>query len=568
MEFSLRPAWRDLAAAVLLAAVLTAVWAWRDWASLSALRLPDADDAMRLQQIRDWLGGQAFGDLTQYRLGPAGTVMHWSRLDDLVPGAIIRLLEGGVGRHAAEVTAVILWPGLLLAAAIWLTARIARVLGGTDSVLPAMIVAAIAYPASTLFAPGRIDHHNLQMVLVLASALALVSPASLRAGSIAGAAAALSLTIGMETAPVLAVAAALLVVRWIVAGAGEARRLTGYGIGLIVATILAAMLFASNGWGLAACDGFTRIAAQGAVVAGLLPLMLGMTPLRQWRARLFAAGIGGAGVLAIVVIALPQCLNPYGGVDPALRSLWLARVGEAMPLAHANMAVAFGYAGLLVVGLMAIGWCAWRSRDGRWIAMLAVQMASLAVACLQLRGAYAGALLAAPALGVVIVAARRHGVLAVAGAWVVSAGMLYPIAAQALLRPTPAPATGLAGDCTSPALLAALARQPAGVVMAPIDTGGPAIAATGHRLIAGAYHRDNAGNLAMYRFYLGDPARARGIAGTLGVTLVVRCDGLAGRPPAASMAARLAAGDAPRWLERVAETPDGAAVYRVAMPVR
>lgn len=563
MDSSLRPAWRDGAVALLLAAVMNAIWAWRDWPSLSALRLPDADDAMRLQQIRDWLGGQAFGDLTQYRLGPAGVVMHWSRLDDLVPAAIIGVAEGMAGRHGAEVAAVILWPGMLLAAALWLTARIARTLGGNEAVLPAMIVAAIAYPASTLFAPGRIDHHNLQMVLVLASVLALVSRAGLRAGAVAGVAAALSLTIGMETAPVLAVVAMVLVARWIVPGAGEARRLIGYGAGMIAATIVAAGLFASNGWGLAACDGFTRIVAQGAVAAGVLPLALGMMPLAGWRGRVAAAGIGAAMLLAIVAVALPQCLNPYGGVDPALRALWLARVGEAMPLPRANAAVALGYAGLLVVGLVASGWCAWRTRDARWIAVLAVQAASLAVAMMQLRGAYAGALLAAPALGVAIVVARRHGVPAVAAAWIASAGMLYPIAAQALFGPVPVPVTGLAGDCTSPALLAALARQPAGVVMAPIDTGGPAIAATGHRLIAGAYHRDNAGNLAMYRFYLGDPARAQGIAGALGVTLVARCDGLAGRPPAGSMAALLAAGKAPPWLERVMVTPDGAALYRV-----
>ena len=86
MERTDRSAWIDALVATLLAAALTAAWAARDWGNLAALRLPDADDMMRLQQIRDWLGGQAFADLTQYRLGADGVAMHWSRLADLVPG--------------------------------------------------------------------------------------------------------------------------------------------------------------------------------------------------------------------------------------------------------------------------------------------------------------------------------------------------------------------------------------------------------------------------------------------------------------------------------------------------
>ena len=167
MERAERAIWVDMLIALALACVLTAVWTWRDWANLAALRLPDADDVMRLQQIRDWLGGQAFGDLTQHRLGASGVPMHWSRLADLVPGAIIWCLQGVIGRHGAELIAVIAWPAMLLAAAIALTGRIARIVGGDEVAAPAMVVAAIAYPASTLFVPGRIDHHGLQLVLLL-----------------------------------------------------------------------------------------------------------------------------------------------------------------------------------------------------------------------------------------------------------------------------------------------------------------------------------------------------------------------------------------------------------------
>ncbi|MBW7946896.1 MAG: hypothetical protein H3C60_10760, partial [Sphingomonadaceae bacterium] len=53
-------------------------------AEIAALDLPDTDDAQRLMQVRDWLGGQAWGDVDQHRMNPpAGADMHWSRLVDL-----------------------------------------------------------------------------------------------------------------------------------------------------------------------------------------------------------------------------------------------------------------------------------------------------------------------------------------------------------------------------------------------------------------------------------------------------------------------------------------------------
>ena len=41
------------------------------------------DDAMRLVQVRDWIGGQGWFDLFQHRLDPPGASMHWSRVVDV-----------------------------------------------------------------------------------------------------------------------------------------------------------------------------------------------------------------------------------------------------------------------------------------------------------------------------------------------------------------------------------------------------------------------------------------------------------------------------------------------------
>lgn len=544
--------------AAALALLLAAVWAWRDWAALAVLRLPDTDDVMRLQQIRDWLGGQGFGDLAQHRLGAAGLEMHWSRLPDLVPGAIIALLTPVTGAHAAELVAVILWPLLLFAVALMLVAAIARKLMVSAPV--AVVVAALAYPASALFLPGRIDHHGLQLVLLLVLVRAVIGPGGWRSGVAAGVASVASLVVGMETAPFLALGGGVLVLRWVADGAGERLRLLGYGAALIVGLALAALLFRTSGWSVATCDAFAAPLWRAAQMAAVAPLVLALVARRMAspRARLITALVV-VDVAVVAALALsPACLSPYGGVDPLLERLWLARVAEAQPLFAAPLDHAIGYVGLALAGLGATAWQWRRTCETGWAVLGAVQLAALALALVQLRGIYAGTLLAAPGLAALIAYARERGPLALAAAWVASAGFVYP-ALSSLVAPPPPAAT-----CDGGVVLAQLGAQPAGTVAAPIDLGAYVLAETRHRLLAAPYHRNAQGNLAVYRLIDLPVGAARVEAQRLRVELIADCGGAwdeLGAPPAGSLRAALRAGMPPEWLAPVAP---GASVYRVS----
>lgn len=549
--------WRDNAMAAGLAVLLVIVWAWRDWVALSLLRLPDTDDVMRLQQVRDWLAGQGWGDLAQHRLGAAGLEMHWSRLPDLVPGAIIALFTPLLGAQAAELVAVILWPTLLFAAALMLVASVARRVGVSAPV--AVVVAALAYPANALFLPGRIDHHGLQLVLVLVLVRSLIGSGGWRSGVAAGVASVASLVVGMETAPFLAIGGGMLVLRW-VAVEDERSRLLGYGASLTLGLGLAAILFRTSGWSAAACDAFAEPLWCAAQAAAFAPLALALVSQRlgSVRVRLVAALLGG-GVTGLAVVALSSdCLSPYGGVDPLLERLWLARVAEAQPLFAAPLDHAIGYVGLALAGLAATAWQWRRTRETGWAVLGAVQLAALALALVQLRGIYAGTLLASPGLATLIASARERGPLALAAAWVASAGFTYP-ALGSLVAP-PAPAATCAGE----AVLAQLGAQPAGTVAAPIDLGAYALAETRHRVLAAPYHRNAQGNLAVYRLIDLPVAEARAQVQRLRVDLIADCGGAwdeLGAPPAGSLRAALRAGTPPDWLTPVAP---GASVYRVA----
>lgn len=552
----------DLLIACLIAGVMTLAWAWRDWANLSVLHLPDTDDVMRLQQIRDWLGGQAFVDLTQHRLGPEpGLAMHWSRLADLAPAALITWLTPALGRHGAEVAAVIIWPALLFAAALALVASLARRVDPHGQARTAIIVAAIGYPATTLFLPGRIDHHGLQIVLLLVLARALVARPSLGAGIVAALASAASLIIGLETAPLLVIGAAALAIGWCRDPAANERALLGYGLALGLALGFGALVFGGSGWLYPACDGFTAIAwrvgmagAASMIALALIGPGLGTVP-----ARLAAIAGIGALVLLIDYPALRVCASPYSSVDPLLARVWLGNVGEAQPLFAADPATAIGYSGLMIAGIVAslLRW--WRTARRGWLILLALQIGALLLTLVQLRGAYAGAILAAPGLAMLIAAARRAGAGWLAAAWIASAGMLYPIAAQAVNRQPAAPQGAATTGCATPAAIEALAALRSGLVIAPIDFGAYAIAGTPHRLLAAPYHRNNAGNRAMIDFFAASPDTAHTLATRIGARYVVAC---AGAVPGA-FADRLTRRGPPGWLTPVTRITDGPTIYAI-----
>lgn len=514
------PVARTALLALSLASGMGALWSMARWRDLLARNLPDPDDLMRLQQVEDWLAGQSFGDLTQHRIGLHGVAMHWSRLPDLIPGAMLRLLRPLIGGPAAELAMLLLWPTLLFAAFLW----VAALLGARIGVRPVetMLVALLAYPLTPLFAPGRIDHHGLQMVLLLAGLLALGGRTTLAAGASAGLALVASIVVGMETVPLFVVAVGVLVLRWCRDRAEDAR-LAGLAIATGGAAVAAMLIFATDSWTLDACDGFLRqswIATMiGAAALGVLAVAGRF--VSPGRARFGCVAIAAMGALSAIAGFAPACRNPYGAIDPLLARLWLREVGEAGSILTADPRWSFSYVGLLVVAIMAGMIRERASHAPLRRLLLAVAVASLALAAVQLRGAYGGVAVAVVLLGDAVAAARRHGVTAMLAMRLAAAGIAYPLLAAtfpAAARPE-APRT-----CISPATLQALATLPPARILAPIDLG-PWLVRHGHHAIAAPYHRNAAGILATYRVAAADPPQRRRLLDALRVDYVAGCDG-------------------------------------------
>ncbi len=561
--------WPATLLALGLVLLLTTAWTMKEWAALRLLRLPDNDDMMRIAEIRDWIGGQRFNDLMQYRLGPpGGAPMHWSRLADAVPAAMILLLTPLVGTHAAEVSAVIAWPALLFFVTLLLAGRIAVRLHGPAARPVAVILAALAFPTISLFLPGRIDHHALQIALMLALVDGLVRRPSAATGAAMGLVAAASLAIGLESAPELVAVMAAMGWLWLTGDAAEDRRATGFGLALAGATALMLAFMHPDAWPREWCDGFTP-ASTGATLAlgaGWSVLGLAGRRLATPALRLAAGGAIGIAVAWSVSRTSMVCLaGPYDALTPFLKEVWMSNVSEARGLFvgqdTTGTIVAYGAVSLLGSALAVVQAVrgGWRVRPA--IAFAIVLAISAVAAILQIRVTYILAGLASIPFAIAIAATRGRPdrMAARLTLWVLGAGVTWlAISKQmdsALAQPILAARADI-GRCTTAEQFVAIARQPKGLVVAPIDLGSYLIGMTPHHVWAAGYHRNNAGNMAAYRFFLARPEQAATMARRAGVDYVALCPDVMRelalqRYRPGSLVDALQSGRVPDWLQPV-----------------
>lgn len=533
-----------------------------------ALELGDSDNFMRLAEVRDWLGGQSWWDVRQHRVDPPfGLYTHWSRLADLPLAAGTVVLRPLLGAESAERLALVVVPLLLLVAALLLQRAIATALAGPLAGLAALGLGALATPMLVQFVPGRIDHHGLQIVLVLSAITALVRWPGDRGGAGAALASAVSLNIGLETAPYLAVIAVFVTVAWAWRGgdrvdhdsAAAAARGYGTAVALAVPLLFAATMPAAD-WALPKGDAIGRGHVVVAIIGGLALAVMS----RLWLgrdARLIALAALGAVVAGLIVKLFPEIIAPpYAMVGPLLARLWMGHIlemrsgfadGAMAPLASLGLA--------WFIAVTAIAAVVAARRGGRaevLIALLAVT--ALGLGCWEMRALGLATAVAVPAAGAALAALWQRraagGSLGPFALGLLLIGQLPGTIVTGLAKPAPAFDRSL--PCNTPSALAPLASLPRGVVLAPIDMGGSLLALTPHDIVATPIHRDVHGNMLAYTVFRAPPSTKP----PPGIDYLAYCpadgetDILAADAPQGLLAA-LIAGHPPPWLERVGSGP-------------
>jgi hypothetical protein len=479
------------------------------WETIRHLRVPDTDDAMRLAEVRDLLRGQGWYDNVQYRfLAPMGVPSHWSRLVDAPIAGLILALTPVAGRALAEGLTAALWPVLLFGLYCRVLYRGVRERFGGRAALLAIIVATQTFGVTIQFQPGRVDHHNLQSLAILGLAVCMIRGGA-PWGLVGGGLAALSLAIGLEGLPSVAVAALYLAGDWCLRGRPALPMLAGFGLGLgVAAPLLFAAQTAPGLWATPRCDALSPPwlwLALGGLAFSACAAGLGAR-LGTVGARAALAALGGLVLLAGFGLAFPACLGgPFPGMPPLVREHWLLTVNEmtSVPklLARGQWEALVFYPATLLACLAATG-MAWRGPDRRpWTVAALFLWPGLLLGIVQFRGLYiasgfiplvAGAVidhaltrLAAPGSGI-----RRWGLAALSGG-LVSALWMVPVALAALLAPAsrtaPDPAGAIA--CQGEAAVRPLAALAPGTVLAPIFLGPSILLRTPHRIVAAPYHR-------------------------------------------------------------------------------
>ena len=552
----------------------------------------DNDSLMRLVQVRDLLAGQGWFDLMQYRMGPAGGIeMHWSRLADLPVALLILLFEAILGEGAlAERLALNVWPVALYGAALFLLIRLARALGGEWAVLPAAMTGALALHFVGIFVPGAIDHHNLQLVLVLATVLLLARSESRPwAPALAGLCAAAMLAIAMEAAPYVAAAGAVAAAGLLAGGSAGRNGAAGFGTAFAGT---AALVFLATvppaAWMAARCDAYSLPQVSVAITGGGgLAALAFAGPLNRTMAGR-AAGLAALALAlaALVLWAFPQCLDdPYAAVDPRLRRYWLDSISEVQSAVAllGDLPRFLAYYATPAVGLAALAWRVRHGRDARTAYVLAAFLGTAFLVSLwQVRGAMFALPLATAALAAMIASARRRAErvpatgnrLAMVAAWLVSFNIVWQFAATSLVEaagdpPSKGAAAAGAARCYAAEDFRPLAALAPERTLAVSNLGSAILRFTPHSVLAASYHRNAAGNLAALDIWMAEPARARALLRASGIGLVAHCPGndetgaLADWAPG-SLIDRLQEGSPPEWLRPVPEASSEAlAVFRV-----
>jgi hypothetical protein len=523
--------------------------------AIAVWEMGDPDDQLRLVQIRDWLAGQSWWDITQYRMNPPeGGPMHWSRLVDLPVGAGILLLTPLLGRSAAELATVIIIPVLTYGLVMSLMAAAAARIGGKWAGLIAAASLFAINPAVIQLIPMRIDHHGWQLVAFLVSTVALLrSDRPQLAAAAIGLASALWIEISIEGLPFAVLFLGVLGLRWL-------RDDQHLGVQLPVASVAfagGAGLFYLITEGFASanhCDSLSpvHLAAAGAA-AGIICVAHLLTARAIGRAklagRLVAGALSAGAALAALYAIAPQCAgDAFAGLDPLVREYWYNRTPEGLPLWQLRLsAILPEIAGMLAgaAGIVAL----WRRPSGldpaEKLALILLFLGSLPVALQVTRAAVYPLCLAAILIAPLMVQLfERSNQLPGMGSRMALRIVALPLIAPSLVggyadrllsasSETMSPSEAaeedafllLARKCHTGRFIHELDRLPPSQLMVGLDVSPAILQFTRHKVIATGHHRNQAAMRDVIRAYVGQPEVMRDVLRTRDVDYLVACKG-------------------------------------------
>lgn len=554
--------------------LFTLLVAWTMRAQIAGLVIDDPDDAMRLLEVRAWLAGQSWWDVTNYRAGGVGGyAMHWSRLADVPLAALILLFDIVLPRAQAEIAAAALLPPLQLLGVLFLLRGTLRCLGfkGAEANIVLLVVPLLPLVAGNMV-PLKVDHHSWQVVIALGILRLVVDRrAPLAKAVLAGAAAAVLVAISVEGLPFVAAVCAVYAAAYLRDGRDPA--LAGFlgGLaGVSLALFLVTQPYASWTHPWPDAVGWPHLLGFAlAAIAAFTASRLRRPPVGALRAVLVAM-VAVAGAAPVLLVFGRYGVDPFAALDPLIRSYWLDGIEEVRPIARLQpeTAAMVGWTALLyVLALVTRGRKLLAREHARgWFCVFALAGAMLLLSLLMYRVALLTQALMAPLLaamlyGALRVASRLPNAVFRVAATLAALLLLSPtagsLAGKLLVKTERAEGTVrargsseiVARECD----FSHLANLPRGRIFASIDVGPALLLRTSHSVVAAGYHRNQKPMLQVLRGFTGGDAAARAQIAAARADYVMICRNTPdtrfyaqGSPR--GLAARLLADDAPEWL--------------------
>jgi len=581
--------------------ILLLFMSWtRSSASLLRSELASNDDYMRMVEVRDWLGGQNWFDMHQYRLNPVDPLYsHWSRISDILIGGPIKLLTPIFGASTAELITVIAYPSILLLVYLYLASALTGLLikNRATAVITAFMLA-LTFGALSQFGMGRIDHHGLQIVMALATCWFIVTSTDkpkhlIYAGILCG----LALYIGIESAPYVAAACIAVVLIWVFDEPAAAQKLRYFGLALAATTVISLLLSAPPArWFTPSCDALSVVYTQLTLLIAVILWGLSFTSnkFNTPLTRFLCAGVLGAVALIATLVLYPHCITgPYADLDPRLVEIWLSNVGEAGSFMKTMMDdVVTGSAAIIVTLLAVAGYLFAAKKDGKALALtertlILFILMTLLAGLVQTRLMFFAAALSIPLAAYLLLRA-----LAWAGKFTPKASA-FAVRACLLIALSPVAVPGflhliVGGDkttdqspgnnaatnsvsCITQPVLNTLNALPPGTALTQIDLGAPILNFTKLSVTSAPYHRNASGILAALDMFIEDEQTAKQAIINMKADYVIACTdsgetNMMLKYGPDGMLARLKSGNPPAWLEKVDIDSNGVLlVYRVKL---
>ncbi|TDK38892.1 hypothetical protein E2F50_01755 [Rhizobium deserti] len=354
------------------------------------LFLGDIDDLMREIQIRQLMSpaGDWWGLTLPMISMPEAYVSPWSRLVDLPYLLIARLLSPVFSPDRALLTAFLIWPPVMLAVYSLLGASVIARTTTFRSVLDGLLL--IAATILMLFAlwefvPGRIDHHNMQLVALMAITAGLARWD--RAGGVMiGLGSVVSIAIALEGLPFVVLAFAGIVIAFVLKNSPALPVLRAASASMLISTgPLALALLGRSGSASTQCDAFSApyIVLMIGCSAILLASSLIFHRAASWE-RLASIAVPAGCLMVIAGLLFPRCLaGPYWMIDPVSKHYWFDRIPQEQGLIYLvsngelSLVLLVALLGVVIIAAIVAVLAAGRRGDLGLVMVTAVAAASL-----------------------------------------------------------------------------------------------------------------------------------------------------------------------------------------------